>query len=401
MNTDSDFILKGILNGEKAFVGPEIVQFDITNRCNNNCLCCWNNSPLLKPLPQEKILDLKAELPFELITKVIDELNFLKTKRLFFAGGGEPFIHPHIIEILRHAREKGFGIHINTNFTLIDRKKAEALVRMRINLIHVSILAGSPDVYADVHPNKKAEVFSQIKSVLIYISSLKKSLKQHLHNPLPHINLYYVIFNRNYHDIDNMIKLAMDTKADSVEFAPVDVITGKTDSLLLNKEQIEYVAKRLHMWQDKIQEYNKNEPVKLQIVQCENFLKRINSPGALKGRYEAGTVLNQPCYAGWAFARILANGDVNPCLKAKVSVGNIYNSSFADIWNSEQQQLFRRRAFLLNPNDEYLIKNIGNDYDGSLGCLKSCDNLQINIDMHKKYKEVLMQYGRIKQDNKK
>ncbi|MCZ7586958.1 MAG: hypothetical protein M5R36_28430 [Deltaproteobacteria bacterium] len=37
----------GVLDGERAFVGPEHVVIDPTNRCDNNCLACWTYSPLL------------------------------------------------------------------------------------------------------------------------------------------------------------------------------------------------------------------------------------------------------------------------------------------------------------------------------------------------------------------
>ena len=52
-------------------------------------------------------------------------------------------------------------------------------------------------------------------------------------------------------------------------------------------------------------------------------------------------ILNQmpSCYAGWSFARILATGEVNSCLKSfKMPVGNIFESSFPEIWQNEKQE---------------------------------------------------------------
>ena len=123
-----DLLLKGILDGSYAFTGPEIVQFDITNRCNNNCICCWNNSPLLGELTEEKRKEKECELPFDLVKKTIGELREMGTKTLFFAGGGEPFIHPQIMEILECAKDNGMRVCINTNFTFLCSFNTSAMV---------------------------------------------------------------------------------------------------------------------------------------------------------------------------------------------------------------------------------------------------------------------------------
>jgi len=208
--------------------------------------------------------------------------------------------------------------------------------------------------------------------------------------------LYYVIFNTNYREIDKMVALTQEVKADSIEFTPIDIISHKTDALLLNKKQIAGVCKDINVQLKLIEEYNVNEPVKIHIEQVENFLKRVNSLDATDGKYETGTITGQPCYAGWAFARINAHGDVNPCLKAgRIAIGNIYKKSFREIWNSSEQQIFRKKTFNLAFHDPY-FQRIGNDPNYLFGCLKSCDNIQINIDLHNKYREILTKHGRIR-----
>lgn len=392
-----DPVLKGILDGSRTFIGPEIVQFDITNRCNNNCLCCWNNSPLLGEPGDEKRKGKAYELPFNLVKRTIRELRDMGTKTLFFAGGGEPFIHPQIMEILRYVKECDMRVFINTNFTLIDRNRAKEIVDLKLDHIHVSLLAGRANTYALIHPNKTEETFYKIKEILQYIAWLKKKKNQHLYNPVPHINLYNVICNRNYKDINNMVDLALEVKADTIELTPVDIVPGKTDSLLLNKEQIAGISRDVNVQLERLKKYNENEPVKTNIEQCDNFLKRINSSDALRGKYESKTITGQPCYVGWVFARIKANGDVSPCLKAhRISIGNIGEKPFKEIWNAPEEQLFRKKSFNLDFSDPY-FKKIGNDPNFIPGCLKSCDNIQINIDMDKKYREALKKYGRIKQ----
>jgi len=392
-----DPVLKGILDGARAFSGPEIVQFDITNRCNNNCLCCWNNSPLLGELSEEKKKERKYELPFDLVQRTISELKDLGTEKIFLAGGGEPFIHPQIMEILRCAKENKMKIFINTNFTLIDKERAKEIVGLKIDLIHVSLLAGTPEIYTLVHPNKTEATFNKIKKILKYLTRLRQQKRQGGPIPLPHLDLYYVIFNTNYRDIKKMADLAMEVRANSLEFTPMDVIPGKTDILLLNDSQRKEVLELVKIQHRRIEEFNKRKGGLVTFIeQYDSFINRLSSEGAAKGEYEANTVPSRPCYVGWAFARILANGNVTPCLKAhRVSIGNLYERPFREIWNSPEQQLFRKKSFKLDRTDPY-FNLIGNNPNTQFGCLNSCDNIQINIDMHKKYADILRKYGRIR-----
>ena len=389
-------VLRGILHGSRAWIGPQIVQFDVTNRCNNNCLCCWNNSPLLGEPSEARREEKEYELPFDLIKRTIAELREMGTKILFFAGGGEPFMHPQIMEILKYAKESNMRIIMNTNFTLIDKKRAEEIVDLKVDFIHVSLLAGTAETYALIHPNKTTETFYQIKEILQYIAYLKQERNQNSPVPLPHIDLYYVIFNTNYRDIDSMVNLGIEVKANSLEFTPIDIIPGKTDILLLNDMQKKEVIRDIKIQNRKLEKLNRQQGVMIIFIeQYSSFINRLSAEGAVKGEYEVNTLVNWPCYVGWAFLRILANGNVIPCLKAhRISVGNIYEQSIKDIWNSPEQQLFRKESFKLDRNSLY-FRMIGNNPDAQFGCLNSCDNIQINIDMHKKYGGILSKYGKV------
>jgi len=391
-----DLLLKGILDGKTGFIGPQIVQFDLTNRCNNNCLCCWNRSPLLGEFNEQKREENNRELSFDVIKKTLLELKELGTKDIFLAGGGEPFAHPDIMKILKLVKQNGMRVFINTNFTLIDKEKVREIVDLKIDLIHVSLLAGTARTYARVHPNKSEDTFNKIKDNLKYLMDIRKEKKQEGPVPLPHIDLHHVIFNENYKDIKAMVDFALSLNSNTIEFTPVDTIPGKTDSLLLNYWQKWFVLMQIVIQNKRIEIVKKvRKEIPLFIEQYHSFRKRLLSRKVAQGEYEDKTVSSHPCYVGWAFARILADGNVNPCLKAhKISIGNIYNQQFKDIWNSPQEQLFREKSFSLNRQDPYFTL-IGNDPKARFGCLKSCDNIQINKDIHDKYGAILKEYGKI------
>lgn len=386
--------MRGLLHGSCAGMGPAIVQFDVTNRCNNNCICCWNNSPLLGEPDEERKKEKEFQLPAGLVQKTIVELKKMGTKTLFFAGGGEPFMHPDFIGILECAKDCGMRVCINTNFTLLDKDKIRRIVELKVDHIHVSLLAGRPESYLSVHPNKTEETFFAIKDLLKYLAELKAEKNQPI---LPHINMYYVIGNVNYRDIKIMTDLAMEVKANSLEFTPMDVIPGKTDTLLLNDSERLEVLREVKVQNKRIEEFNKEHGGKVIFIeQYDAFLKRLSTEKATQGEYETNIVPSRPCYVGWSFLRILANGNVNPCLKAhRISVGNIYKSSIRDIWNGPEERLFRVKSFKLDMSDPY-FSMIGNNPNARCGCLNSCDNIQVNLEMHDRYGEILKKHGRIK-----
>ena len=63
--------LAGAIDGSKAYTGPKIVQIDLTNNCNLNCVGCWCHSNFLKNL-KLKGKEKKLKLPYNIVKKLID-----------------------------------------------------------------------------------------------------------------------------------------------------------------------------------------------------------------------------------------------------------------------------------------------------------------------------------------
>lgn len=368
-------IVLSVFHGKKAFVGPTVAQFDITNRCNNNCIACWARSPLLKE--REATKEWKSmELPVDKIKGLINELSEMGTKRIFFAGGGEPFIHPYIFEILEHVKTKGMFIDMNTNFTLVDKKTVKKIISLGVDHMNVSLWAATPKTYSKTHPNKDGRMFLQIEKMLNYLNKAKQFK--------PSVTVYNVISNLNYNEYKKMVEFGFKVKADSIEFVLVDTIPRKTDKLLLDERQRNELLSEVKKTKDYIKEFSKRHNHSLQIPCLPYFQKRISDPKITKGVYETNLIESIPCYAGWSFTRISATGNVDPCLKAhKVPVGNVHISSFKKIWNNAQQQEFRKQTFVKVKKGPYFSK-IGEDSSKDSGCYSSCDNLGLNSETHDK-----------------
>ena len=106
-------LIKAIASSKIIPVHPQVV---ITNRCNLNCHFC-------SCADRDKGL----ELSLETVTGVLDELKHLGAKAITITGGGEPLLHPHFNEIMRHCRKIGLKVGLVTNGLLLEKFPNETL----------------------------------------------------------------------------------------------------------------------------------------------------------------------------------------------------------------------------------------------------------------------------------
>ena len=232
--------LSGVLNGKEAFAGPEILEIDVTNACNCDCVGCWNHSELLGDDKYNGEM-FKRRLPTEMILETIDAAAKLGSKMVQLSGAGEPFMHPDIMQITERVKSHGLKCTIITNGTLIDTKKARRLVELGIDDLTVSVWAGTPKMYKATHPKMKGNTIHKIRDTLRFIHDLKVEKGQYL----PHVKIYNVISKINADGVTDMIDFAIDCLADYIEFTPIDIIPGKTDHLALDDESKASIASRL------------------------------------------------------------------------------------------------------------------------------------------------------------
>jgi len=180
----------------------------------------------------------------ENIKEIIDELVALNTEEIHLAGSGDPTMHPDFIQVIEYIKKKGLRINLNTNFTLLTKKKLKKLVELNLDYITVSLWAGDAETYVETHPNQTEKTFYKIKENLKYLHSIKKE------ENLPHLKIYNVISNKNFDNIESMVDFALDTKVDFIEFQVIDIVKGKTDVLSLESKHKNTIIEQF----DKIKE---------------------------------------------------------------------------------------------------------------------------------------------------
>ena len=98
----------------------------VTDQCNLDCAYCteYDNSR-----PHPSIDDLK---------KWVRKIRELGTMRIALVGG-EPLVHPDIVELVRYCRELGFATSLTTNGFLLTRKLVAQLEDAGLQVMQISV----------------------------------------------------------------------------------------------------------------------------------------------------------------------------------------------------------------------------------------------------------------------
>ena len=98
----------------------------VTDRCNLDCAYCteYDNSR-----PHPSLDDLK---------KWVRKIRELGTMRIALVGG-EPLVHPNIVELVRFCRELGFATSLTTNGFLLTRKLVAELEDAGLQVMQISV----------------------------------------------------------------------------------------------------------------------------------------------------------------------------------------------------------------------------------------------------------------------
>lgn len=118
---------------QQQLIGSELgmLFIELTDKCNERCIHCYAESS-----PERNDF-----LSLEYIRSALDQAIGYGTPYLQFTGG-DPLIHPHLIEAVEYASSLPFrGIEIYTNGLLLNDKLLEKLIPFRPNF--------SFSIYAD------------------------------------------------------------------------------------------------------------------------------------------------------------------------------------------------------------------------------------------------------------
>jgi radical SAM protein with 4Fe4S-binding SPASM domain len=279
---------------------PLVVSWNVTAKCNLKCAHCYINAKDTK-LPNE----LSTEGAKMLIHQIIEV-----SRPLLILSGGEPLLREDIYEIIRYGADRGLRMGMGSNGILIDDEVSRRLKDAGMETVAISLDSSIPD---------RHDEFRGVKGCWDHavnaIKALKKSRIQ--------VQVNCTVTPQNYDEIDNIMSLAEDLSVENFHLfflVPTGRGTGLKD-----------ITPR--MYEDMISStLAKTRKYKLDVKPscAPQFMRVAKEQGVDMSRWVRG------CMAGLYYCRIYPSGEVTPCPYMPLTVGNVREKSFKDIWfNSE------------------------------------------------------------------
>lgn len=279
---------------------PFYVQWHITNRCNLNCTHCYQRNTDL--IPELDEVNLKK------IADILDDMAQANNLKLSLSiTGGEPFFRKDVIfNLLSYLDSKNHidSLQILSNSLLLGEEEVSVLKKIK-KLKGIQISLESP--IALIHDQIRGK--GNFEKVIKKISFLK--------NLGLRISIMMTISKLNYKQISDMNeflkKLKVDvfgvdrfipeTKSDFDQFALSSAELKEAFQELYNLSQIQLLPK-----------ISLNRPLFCLIAEKDSCGAR--------------------CSAGTSSFAILPNGDMLPCRRLPIPIGNILQDEVVKVWNN-------------------------------------------------------------------
>jgi radical SAM protein with 4Fe4S-binding SPASM domain len=118
------------------------LELEFTKKCNLRCIYCYSSAGGA----------LEGELTLPELVDVIEQARQMGARKIVLLGGGEPFLFPHVKEIIRHIHSLGLSQAVFTNGALLTKALCRFLSdhRVKVAIKHNSFRPAVQDALAGV-----------------------------------------------------------------------------------------------------------------------------------------------------------------------------------------------------------------------------------------------------------
>lgn len=279
---------------------PAVVGVESTNHCNLRCVMCPRGEPDI----MERALGTMSDAVFD---RVLDGARFF-AEPCWFHWFGEPLMHPRLFDQIARAKSRGVpNLGISTNGTLLDDRRAQAILDSPLDTLLIAIDGTSAEVYERIRISARHEFAEVVENARSFLAR-----KRTLGRATPHTVLSIIVMEDTTAQLEEFREFWLRAGADEVLFKPFTTWGSQTG---------DFVAL-----------------------------------AAAADRVPEGGGRAHPCAFLWESLVIGWNGVVVPCCydyDAKETLGNVMEQSLREIWNGAAYQRLRR-AELDGRNDSPL-----------------------------------------------
>lgn len=262
-------------------------HLDLTYRCNQKCLHCYN------PNAQERLngeTAITEELTFSELVQLLDQLVELGVFRIILSGG-EASLHPDFWGIIQAARKRGFCVELYSNGINFTDEVAKQLKELGIHKVSLSLYSHEPALHEEITgiPGSWDRTVQAFKLL-------------------------------EMHDIQSAFKCIPMKTTVSGYFATKQLGRSLADSVSMDMSLSAGYRGNL-------------APLDLQPTEAqmtEIFLEEIEL-GDLKKKVTLD-LASSPCGAGKKSLCVAPNGNIYPCTGFPYLLGNIRENNLRNIW---------------------------------------------------------------------
>ena len=329
---------------------PFGIELAPTLRCNVNCLFCWRYG-------KEKI-DYPPELPFEEYRKIITSAARMGVKEVKIIGGGDASVRPDTFEILPLIKEGGMFGYMCTNGTILKEHHAKRLVEVEWDHLKISFHGARAETH-DILVNRPGS-FERVMRTLRRLTTHRARLG----TGRPTLEFGVVLVNRNFRQVVDIVRLAVEEGVDAVFIEPITVYTEMGASLRMTEEEVSKfgeIAREAKALADLHGiETNLDNFFGATLVESTNQMRRV----LYAHRDKEDPFIDSPCFEPFYRMGIRVDGRVGPCGFFDEDDGEyITGKDLEEVWNGPY--FTRRRR-------EMLERKLGKQ------CERCCTTLVMN-----------------------
>jgi heme b synthase len=295
---------------------PRLIFWELTKRCNLKCVHCRaeaDNSSFT------------GELKPDVIKRILDDIASFYSPIMVLTGG-EPLYRNDIFEIAGYATGKGLRTALATNGTLIDKTIASEIKNSGISRVSISI----DGTDAAAHDSFRG-VAGAFDAALNGARLLRDAGVEFQFNT--------TITRRNVDHIEKILGLALKEKASALHvfmLVPVGCGIQIAETDMISAEKYEEVLNWFY-------ERSRSAGIEFKATCAPHYYRIIRQRAKQEGRTlsfetDGMAAMTRGCLAGTGVCFISHRGEVQPCGYLPVSVGNVMEKTFKEIW--EKSDLF-------------------------------------------------------------
>ncbi len=301
-----------------------VVVWNMTQRCNLKCVHCYARS---------EDISYDNELTHDQAIAMMDDLADFGVPVLLFSGG-EPLVHPRLVEYAQYAVSKGMRAVISTNGTLITREKAQTLKEIGLSYVGISLdgLEPTHDMFRGV-PGSFKRAMAAIENC--QAAGIK-------------VGLRFTINKRNVQDIPGIFDLLEEKNIPRACFYHL-VYSGRGSEIAKEDLSHEETRQVLDLIMDRTKDLHDREQPK-EILTVDNhadgpylYLRMLKEDPQRAAEVLELLEMNEGNNSGRGIGCISWDGEVYPDqFWREKSLGNIKDRPFSQIWTDESNDFLMK-----------------------------------------------------------